>query len=182
MSRESIRGLFESPSLEVPNQEITSTDTSINSSRLPAIYRLVTFTPGDVVLDYGGGKFDNGLDYLESLGCIAAVYDPFNRSSEYNAESLSLIDDNGGADIVLLSNVLNVVKEENARASILTNCKKLLKPSGKLYITVYEGKSTGEGSPTTAGYQLNRKTAQYLSEVSNVFTKVTRKGKLIIAQ
>lgn len=167
---------------EDTNQEYTSADTSINSGKLPIIYKLVSFKKGDMVLDYGGGKFDNGIKYLDSIGCTGVVYDPYNRDANYNADSLRTIRKNNGADIILLSNVLNVIKEEKARLITLKNCKNYLKSGGTLYITVYEG--TGKEGPTSKGYQLSKKTKEYIDEIEQVFGagNVSRKGKLIIAK
>ena len=168
--------------LETTEQEFTSKDTSINSSKLPAIYKLVNFPKGSVVLDFGGGRYDNGVEYLNSIGCEGYVYDPYNRTSEHNAEVVKAIRSNGGADIVLNSNVLNVIKEAAARRTVLKNIKKLVKPSGKIYITVYEGNGSGEGKQSKKdSFQLNRKTADYLEEIQEVFPDATRKGKLIVA-
>ena len=169
--------------LETTEQEFTSKDTSINSSKLPVIYKLVRFPEGSVVLDFGGGRFDNGVDYLESIGCEGYVYDPYNRDSKHNSEVIKAIRANGGADIVLNSNVLNVIKEYTARQSVLKNIKKLVKPSGKVYITVYEGNGSGEGRQSKKdSFQLNRKTEDYLEEIQEVFPGAKRKGKLIIAK
>lgn len=52
---------------EVSDQTYTSADTSINSSKLPVIYRLVKIPKGSVFLDYGGGRFDNGIEYLNKI-------------------------------------------------------------------------------------------------------------------
>lgn len=162
-------------------QEYTSENTSINSTKLPAIYSMVNFPEGAVVLDYGGGKFDNAVAYLDSIGCKGYVYDPYNRSAEHNREVIKIIRANGGADITLCSNVLNVIKEAGVRQNVLENIKKLTKPSGKVYITVYEGKGDNAEGPTKSGYQLNRKTASYIDEVKEVFPEASRKGKLICA-
>lgn len=162
-------------------QEFTSENTSINSSKLPAIFNLVSFEPGTVNLDYGGGKFDNVAEYLTQYDVINLVYDPFNRTPQHNKEVLNLIRQHGGADTATLSNVLNVIKEEEVRINVLYNVKKLLKPGGILYITVYEGIKGREAGETKAGYQLNRPTAEYLEEVQLVFPDAYRKGKLIVA-
>lgn len=167
--------------IKTVDQEYDSANTSINSTKLPAIYNMVNFPKGAVVLDYGGGKFDNAVAYLDSIGCKGYVYDPYNRSAEHNREVIKTIRANGGADITLCSNVLNVIKEPEARQNVLENIKKLTKPSGKVYITVYEGKGDGAEGPTKSGYQLNRKTAGYVDEVKEVFPEASRKGKLICA-
>lgn len=167
--------------LETSEQEFTSERTSINSTKLPAIYSLVNFPKGSVVIDFGGGKFDIGTEYLEEQGCEGYVYDPYNRSSQHNRTVLRALRSNGGADIALCSNVLNVIKEPEARIQVLKNIAKITKPGGKVYITVYEGSGKGNEGATKSGYQLNRKTADYLEEIQSVFPDAQRKGKLISA-
>ena len=49
-------------------------------------------------------------------------------------------------------------------------------------ITVYEGNGSGEGAPSKAGYQLNRKTKDYEEEINKVFSDVTRRGKIWICR
>lgn len=162
-------------------QEFTSKNTSINSTKLPAIFKMINLEPGTVNLDYGGGRFDNVADYLTQYDVINLVYDPFNRSNEHNKEVIRLIREHGGADTATLSNVLNVIKEPEVRLNVLQNISNLVKPDGTLYITVYEGNGSGEEGPTKAGYQLNRKTRDYLEEIQEVFPEAFVKGKLIIA-
>ncbi len=171
----------ENEELETGEQEFTSERTSINSTKLPAIYSLVNFPKGSVVIDFGGGKFDIGTEYLEEQGCEGYIYDPYNRSSQHNRNVLKALRSHGGADIALCSNVLNVIKELEARIQVLKNIAKITKPSGKVYITVYEGSGNGNEGATKSGYQLNRKTADYLEEIQSVFSDAKRKGKLIIA-
>lgn len=163
------------------DQEFTSANTSINATKLPVIFNKVQFDPGTVNLDYGGGKFDNVADYLSKFDVINLVYDPYNRSSKHNKEVLSMLDNIGGADTATCSNVLNVIKEPEVRLNVLNNIKKLVKPGGTVYITVYEGSGKGNEGETKSGYQLNRKTAEYLDEIQEVFPNAIRKGKLIIA-
>lgn len=162
-------------------QEFTSENTSINSGRLPAVFNMVSFEPGTVNLDYGGGKFDNVAEYLTQYDVINLVYDPYNRSAEHNKEVIGLIREHGGADTATCSNVLNVIKEPEVRLNVLQNIKKLVRPGGKVYITVYEGKGNSAEGPTKSGYQLNKKTADYMEEVQQVFPDAKRKGKLITA-
>lgn len=164
-----------------PEQEFDSAATSINSNKLPAIYKMVNFNEGDVVIDFGGGRFDNAVEYIKDKGATLVVYDPYNRSAEHNEQVLATLEENGGADAAVNSNVLNVIKEPEARQAVLQNIKKLLKPGAPVYITVYEGRGDGVEGPTKSGYQLNRKTEGYLDEVREVFPDAIRKGKLIVA-
>ena len=175
---ESLKDEFE---VKQPEQEFSSAATSINSNKLPAIYNMVEFRPGDVVVDFGGGKFDNAVNYLKDKNVTLLVYDPYNRSAEHNKEVLRLLKEHGGADAAVNSNVLNVIKEPEAREAVLKNIKKITKRGAPIYITVYEGRGDGAEGPTKSGYQLNRKTGDYMYEVGKVFSNVKRKGKLITA-
>ena len=167
--------------LPMVDQEYDSAATSINSNKLPAIYKMVNFNEGDVVVDFGGGKFDNAVEYIRDKGATLCVYDPYNRSAEHNREVLKILRENGGADAAVNSNVLNVIKEPEARKNVLENIARITKPGAPIYITVYEGKGNGQEGPTKSGYQLNRKTADYLEEIQEVFPDATRRGKLITA-
>lgn len=165
-------------------QEFSSAATSINGSKLPAIFKLVDFHANTLNLDYGGGKFDNATEYLKTMGVTNLIYDKFNRTAQHNQEVIRAVRENGGADTCTLSNVLNVIKEESIRHEILVNIHKLLKSDGILYITVFEGQPGQKEGPAKSGYQLARKTSEYIDEVANVFgeDKVTRRGKLIVAR
>lgn len=163
------------------DQEYDSAATSINSKKLPAIYNLVDFHAGELVLDYGGGKFDNAVNYLKDKDVTLLVYDPYNRTDEHNKQVLQIIKENRGVDVAVCSNVLNVIKEPEARINVLENIKRLVKSGGDVYITVYEGTGNGNEGPTKSGYQLNRKTVGYMEEVQSVFPDAKRHGKLIHA-
>ena len=168
--------------LEELEQEHSSAKTSINSNKVPAVFKLVTdWKSGTINLDFGGGSFDTASEYLADKGVTNLIYDKFNRSTEHNREVIKQIRANGGADTATCSNVLNVIKEPEVRTNVLENIKKLVKPTGTVYITVYEGSGKGNEGETKSGYQLNRKTAGYLDEIKEVFPDATRKGKLIIA-
>jgi len=166
---------------EVVEQEISSAATSINSSKLPAIFKLIQFQKGQVNLDVGGGRFDNVAEELAKIGAINLVWDPYNRSAEHNNEVLQKIKENGGADSTTCSNVLNVIKEQEARLGVIKNCYKFAKSGANCYFTVYEGKLDGAPGLTKAGYQMNQKTKYYVDEIKQVFGNVTIKGKLITA-
>lgn len=167
--------------LEHPEQEFDSAKTSINSNKLPAVYRMISIPKGSVGVDFGGGSFDNAVEHISDLGATLYVYDPYNRSAEHNKQVIKMLKDNGGADWAVNSNVLNVIKEPSARRAVLENISKITKPGAPIYITVYEGRGDRKEGPTKSGYQLNRKTQDYLEEIQEVFPDAKRKGKLIIA-
>lgn len=167
--------------LDHPDQEFDSADTSINSTKLPAIYKMITIPEGSVGIDFGGGKWDNAIEHIRDLGATLCVYDPYNRSKAYNKETLKTLRANGGADWAVTSNVLNVIKEPSARKAVLENISKITKSGAPIYITVYEGRGDSKEGVTKSGYQLNRKTADYIEEIQEVFPDAKRKGKLIVA-
>lgn len=167
--------------LDHPDQEFDSADTSINSTKLPAIYKMITIPEGSVGIDFGGGKWDNAIEHIRDLGATLCVYDPYNRSKAYNKETLKTLRANGGADWAVTSNVLNVIKEPSARKAVLENISKITKSGAPIYITVYEGRGDGKAGQTKSGYQLNRKTKDYIEEIQEVFPDAKRRGKLIVA-
>ena len=167
--------------LDHPDQEFDSADTSINSTKLPAIYKMISIPEGSVGIDFGGGKWDNAIEHIRDLGATLCVYDPYNRSKAYNKETLKTLRANGGADWAVTSNVLNVIKEPSARKAVLENISKITKSGAPIYITVYEGRGDSKAGQTKSGYQLNRKTKDYIEEIQEVFPDATRRGKLIIA-
>lgn len=167
--------------LNNPEQEFTSENTSINKNKLPAVYRLINIPEGSVGIDFGGGKWDTAVEYIRDLGATLCVYDPYNRTAQHNREMLKTLKANGGADWAVNSNVLNVIKEPEARQSVLRNISKITKSGAPIYITVYEGRGDSKEGPTKSGYQLNRKTQDYLEEIQEVFPDAKRKGKLIVA-
>jgi len=171
-------GLDEKLSIREAEQKYNSAITSINSGKLPAVFSKVRFEPNTINLDYGGGKFDNVAEYLkDKYNVTNLVYDKYNRSSGHNSDVLKQVKENGGADTVTCSNVLNVIAEPEIRQEVLRDCKKYLKPNGTCYITVYEGNGSGEGKANDKrqSYQTNMKLDDYIDEVSKVFSNVKEK-------
>lgn len=167
--------------LDLPEQEFDSANTSINSNKLPAVYRMIQIPEGTVGVDFGGGKFDNSIEYVKDIGATLVVYDPYNRSAQHNREVIKMLKENGGADWAVNSNVLNVIKEPDARKAVLENISKITKSGAPIYITVYEGRGDGKEGQTKSGYQLNKKTEDYLEDIQEVFPDAKRRGKLITA-
>ena len=163
-------------------QDKTSAATSINSSKLPAVFSRVQFKRGTVNLDIGGGKFDNATEFLATQDVKNYIYDPYNRSEAHN-RAAARATENGQSDTVTISNVLNVIDTLEGRQQVLANAVDALKPDGTAYITVYEGNGSGEARTTGADqFQLNRKLRDYLPEVRQFFDDVTVKNGVIIAR
>lgn len=164
-----------------PVQEFNSADTSINSGKLPTVYSKLEFPIGCTALNYGGGKFDNTIKFGLANGFTDLIFDPFNRSHEWNAAIVKSISEDG-VDLAILSNVLNVIKEANVRGFVLRVLANTLNDNKPLFITVYEGDRTGNGRQTSrSAWQENRKLKEYTAEVKEHFAHVKTRYNTIVA-
>ena len=138
------------------NQKYSSANTSIN--KLGRLYKVFCHEkPNGKVLDFGAGKYRKGTIFLHDKG--------FN--DKYNT--------------ILISNVFNVIAEDEIILQILKTCKELLESDGRVLITVYEGDKSGKGKQSKEDcYQRNAKTAEYIGLVSKVFDTVKIKQNIII--
>ncbi len=170
---------------EMPDQAFTSENTSRN--QIPALFNSPAFERkrGSRNLDYGGGAFDKGTEYLaQEHGVDSQVYDPFNREKEHNDFVLKGFKDKP-ADTATVANVLNVIAEPEARLHVIKQVHNHIKPDGKAYFTVYEGdgkdKGSGNSRMTRDGWQEYRPTHSYVEEIKQVFPDVRLSGKTIVA-
>lgn len=161
-------------------QKISSKDTCLN--QVPALFHSKHFEFHDntVNLDIGGGKYNIAIEFLKSKNITNIIYDPFNRSEDFNVKSEKIAKDL--VDSVTITNVLNVIQEEEVRLNLLECAYQCLKNNKKIYIQIYEGNKTGIGKITKRGFQANLRTQSYIPEIEKVFGKVTRKGFYIIGQ
>lgn len=164
---------------DVVSQEITSAKTSIK--QVAGLFKDKNAKFGKTNIDVGGGRFNLVTDYLAERGTKNMVFDPYNRGVDENTATLRYLQNGGRADTATCANVLNVIREPDARANVILEVAKCIRDSGTAYFTVYEGDGSGEGRQTSSGWQNNRKTADYVSEIGLYFDDVQRKGKLIIA-
>lgn len=160
-------------------QAISSAKTSLR--QVPALFKDKNVQFGDVNIDIGGGKYDLATEFLAERGTQNLVFDPYNRGETTNRATLDFLRDGSRADTATNANVLNVISEAPARANVILEMAKAIKPDGKAYFMVYEGDGSGVGRETSAGWQNNRKTADYMDEIKRYFDSVERRGKLIIA-
>ena len=160
-------------------QAISSAKTSLR--QVPALFKDKNVQFGDVNIDIGGGKYDLATEFLAERGTQNLVFDPYNRGEATNRATLDFLRDGSRADTATNANVLNVIAEAPARANVILEMAKAIKPDGKAYFMVYEGDGSGVGRETSAGWQNNRKTADYMEEIKRYFDSVERRGKLIIA-
>ena len=81
-------------------QRFTSKQTSINSTKAPAVYsmkRAVNVMTGKTVVDIGGGRFDTAAEAARVYGAAVSIYDPFNRTPEHNAALLITVYEGDGS-------------------------------------------------------------------------------------
>lgn len=166
-------------------QTFTSSATSINRSKLPAVYRKTTLsrtTP--FVVDYGCGKYiDHIQSFLDGLGKVLYPYDPFNQPDAVNIHTIDFIRwasrTRNEIDIVC-SNVLNVIDSDGEVSRICHYIEQIVNDTGgTAYITVYEGNRSGVGRQTGRDqYQRNEPLREYL----RFFHGATIKNGMIIVK
>jgi len=164
-----------------PTQTVSSSETSINSSKMAASFKRISWEKGTVNADIGGGKFDNASEHLSSLGVENVIYDPYNRSSSHNEVAVKKIR-GGQSDTATVNNVLNVIKESEMRLKVIKQASNAVGCKGVAYFLIYEGDKTGRGRNTKKGWQEHRKAEDYISEIATEFGVIERKGNLIIAK
>lgn len=119
-----------------------------NSNRLPLLLKQFKDESIYRILNYGAGQHYKLHENLLPNNKIIS-YDPF-------VEEISQLPNKEKFDIVVCSNVLNVIHDDKELESILDYFDTLTNKS--IYITVYEGNGTGIGAFTKIGtYQRNLK-------------------------
>lgn len=143
-------------------QKYSSKNTSVNKNKLPLVYSKINwkkFTETSQerikLLDYGAGKYTSHIkNYLARYGIDYYPYDPYNCSKEENEKAI-LIE----PDIIICSNVLNVIKEDDIVQNIHECIQNLSLP---YFITVWQGNKSRKGTVTIKGYQRNESPTSYL--------------------
>jgi len=152
-------------------QSYTSSATSVNRSKLPAIYRKACkhFTASSpFIMDYGCGKYlDHIHEFLKGYGKVLYPYDPYNQPESVNNHTRSFLDwavDKGYEVDVVCSNVLNVIDSDYEVEVIARNVRNIVRTTGgTAFITVYEGDRSGIGRVTGKDqYQRNEPLRNYL--------------------
>lgn len=159
-------------------QAISSADTSLN--QIPAVFKKIPWKAGTVNIDIGGGRFYKATDFVKEKGVENIVFGPFNRDYEHNSKAFERVKQ--GGDTVTVANVLNVIAESDARDNVILQAARALKANGTAYFAIYEGSGDGVGKATTKGWQNNKKTADYMSEVKKHFAEVHKSGNVIVAK
>lgn len=148
-------------------------------TKIGKAYTAKGFKSGTINLDIGGGKYDQMTAFLRSLGVTNFVYDPFNRTTEHNANAVAKAA-HGRADTVTISNVLNVVQEEAQQRRILMQAVEALKVGGEVRIGVYKSAKAGELAGRES-YQHGASLKSYLPMVQEFFPNASIEDGIIVA-
>lgn len=187
-----------------PEQEFKSEKTS--RKQIPRTAHILKLTnlihKNTVMLDLGCGKFRELMnDYVRNLGGVYHGIDPYNVTKSENIKAINACA-GGHTDVVTVSNVLNVIKEEHIQSQIISQAHDALRIGGTLIVVIYEGvknkrekqqeKETGIKKPLTPivtrdGFQQRKETSEYLPVIKEHFPSAKIKtfskngGKAIIA-
>lgn len=143
-----------------------------STRQIPAFISQWVPERGSVILDFGGGRFDDATGFLDAThGCTNLVYDPFNRSEAHNA-AVESTTKHTGCDYIICLNVLNVVQNKEERREIVSKILEFTSTrTREIIFQIYEGDCSGITSTNTA--QMNTKTQVYVPEISEVFNAST---------
>ena len=158
----------------------TSADTSINSKKLPAIYKkLADVMEHKRFIDVGCGKYINHLrDFATEHNAVAFFWDPFNRTEGQNVSAF-VGSRNAGVDFSICSNVLNVIDSADAVTMCIRNA--VIFGNGTAYFTVFEGDGKGVGRETgTDKWQRNEKLREYKKYVPEEMDVKFKNGMMIV--
>ena len=176
-------------------QTYSSAATSINSTKLPAIYNKLTdsaYLWASSYLDFGCGRYTQHIadhvatkayevaqqsrEHRDHMG-IWHGYDAYNQTEEVNELELEAFREEGEYldQMVICSNVLNVIDSEETIAWIAARLVTWADTGAAVMVTVYEGDRSGIGRPTKADcYQRNEKITDYLKYFDKSF--MVKKG------
>lgn len=159
-------------------QKHTSANTSINSTKLPAVYNKFKFQPGMRVLDYGCGKYvDHIKKKMDELDCNWYGYDKFNQPEVINMETKHMMK-NGRFDIGICSNVLNVIDSPDVIKYIVKELKDCCETA---VFFIYEGNKSGIGKISKNDcWQRNESVDLYVELISDMGYNPIRKGNMIV--
>lgn len=150
-------------------QNYTSKETSINSTKLPAVYNREKFEAGSRILDYGCGKYTSHIREAVS-GCFWYGYDKYNQDEATNAATEREM--KSGFDYAICSNVLNVIDDDYSIRRII---KRLCECAKRVIFKIYEGDGSGIGRETKNDcWQRNEKTSVYAEMIRSLGYNVTK--------
>ena len=152
-------------------QFATSKNTSINTNKMPAIWRKINyvFMPKDGrIVDYGAGQWKTQnlvTEFLSSVfsaacqGVYYNSYDPYWNTEQENQETLSHLTKKKDCELCICANVLNVIDDDEVVKKIITEVTQ----AKRWAFQIYEGDKTGISrySNDESNFQRHAKTINY---------------------
>jgi len=165
-------------------QEYTSAKSSIK--QVPAGFGIIDkhfgWQPNTFNFDIGGGKYDLMTEKLKEKNVTNIIYDPYNRTKEYNLKSLHFCLSNE-INTVTIFNVLNVIKEYECQLDVIKLGYNVLKSDGYIFIrSTYMNPKKRSGVTKSGTYQHYLKQEDYLKIVREVFKNAELKYGIIYAK
>ena len=152
----------------------TSAMTSVNAKKVPALFTLMKtvgrIKEGTTVFDYGCGRYPEIVkNFVEEAGGEYAFWDPnwFPADGDFTKRY----------DLVCLSNVLNVIPTWTERVRAVYRAWELVKPGGRLVVSVYEADGSGASGPSKPGcWQERRPLESYITnELADIHGSIVRR-------
>ena len=127
------------------------------------------------ILDFGGGRYDDSMEFMREWGHQLLVYDPYNRSPDHNLAVLA-----SEWDAIICCNVLNILTDDvihKALEDVVTLRRGTDMP---VFFTVYEKDKDGIGKFSGADeFQRNERISSYVPRLELHFKTVVKiKGVL----
>lgn len=146
-------------------QEYTSKNTSVNTHKLPRVFRDIDLKKlkGKTIFDYGAGKYETVRLVTDFLALYDIDYIPFDLYNLSDGDNFYAWEKRHDADLYICSNVLNVIKENDIVQDIITEINKLCNNSPlKGYIfKIYEGDKSHIGKNTKKDCWQKNETKDY---------------------
>jgi hypothetical protein len=171
-------------------QKHSSKNTSINTAKLPIVYskvdwrRYASLASGYCVVDVGCGRIETQKLIRDKLKHhkISNFYpmDPYHECIVDRNIVKQCIDNHVNNKVVICSNVLNVIDDDNALLSLIKDlCDMIVFQltdgtyrMNPCYITVYEGDKLGIGRETKKDcWQRNERLSAYLDKFNGYIKK-----------
>ena len=167
------------------NQTVTSANTSINCSKLPAVYSKLDKLPEaelsayDSILDYGCGRYTSHImRHTVRRGRWYLGMDKYNKPEHVNAAARRF--SARLHPVAVCSNVLNVIDSDDTIRDVIRD---IMSMTDRCYITVYEGDKTGRGRYTAQDcYQRNARLRDYASLVPDCYNVRFVRGMMEITR
>ena len=118
-----------------------NSDNTFLSQKVPNILKKIKLDSGTLNLNYGKRLISSGnanviAEYYIPLNLVNITLDPFDSARSRDKNVISIIRKYGGADTATVINILHEI-DKDARATMINNLQKLVKPGGKLYFVSY---------------------------------------------